>query len=207
MSITWDASWGTGRGASHKRTVEGALERIMRMLNSAFLAVKAIKPAAQMPQQGQRTTYVQHFSDPTLVELGEVTRVITAMYSRICKSSQTIVMSDVPDMTTFNGLSVGPLPACVNFQNVEAFVIHRGVAPGTALSVYICPAFFKGNVYIPKSVNQRTGTGTVLHELSHGVGNTADHAYTWEGTYATLSANQRARNADSYRAYCQSFDQ
>jgi hypothetical protein len=77
---------------------------------------------------------------------------------------------------------------------------------GTPLTVYVGPAFFTGNVYIPNALNRRTGTGTILHEMSHGVGKTDDHAYTWAGAYAALSAIRRTRNADSYRAYCQSFD-
>lgn len=85
----------------------------------------------------------------------------------------------------------------MNIADVEAFVVQTGVAPETALKVYIVPSFFTGDVYIPNAVNQRTGTGTVLHELSHGVAATEDHAYTWQANYAGLSAIRRTRNADS----------
>ncbi len=195
MAIQWDATW-TGR----RPTVEGALERITRMLTRSYLSIRAV----QRDQQA-RAIYVQHFNDPNLIHLFHVSNVIRSMHDRVT-TAQVMMMSYVPDLITFNALGIGPLPAGVVIADVEAFVVQRGVAAGTQLTVYIAPSFFTGNVYIPNAVNQRTGTGTILHELSHGVGDTDDHAYTWQGNYAGLSAVRRTRNADSYRAYCQSFD-
>jgi hypothetical protein len=171
------------------------------MLTASYLSVKAVKRDPKA-----KAAYIQHFGDGNLVHLNNVTNIIRLMHDRVGGDTEVIMMSYVPNLAAFNALGVGPLPAGTNIEDVEAFVVQVGVDPGTALSVYVCPAFFTGNVYIPNAVNRRTGTGTILHELSHGVGGTADHAYTWQGNYAGLNAVQRSRNADTYRAYCQSFD-
>ncbi|RMF94280.1 MAG: hypothetical protein D6736_00315 [Nitrospinota bacterium] len=195
MAIQWDATWTHGR----RGTVEGALERITRMLLRSYLSIRVVRS-----DQQAKATYVQHFRDPLLNHLPRASNIIRLMHDRVT-TQQVMIMSYVPNLAAFNALGL-VLPPGMSFETIEAFVIQRGVAAAMPLTVYIGPAFFTHNVYIPKAVNQRTGTGTILHELSHGVGNTADHAYTWEPRYASLTANQRTNNADSYRAYCQSFD-
>jgi hypothetical protein len=172
------------------------------MLTRSYLSVRAVNRDTEA-----RGHYITHFNNSSLSELPQMTNVVRLMHDRIAVNSQVITMSYVPTMAAFTALGVGPLPPGVNIGNVEAFVVQLGVASATALTMYIAPAFFGGNIFIATPGNQRTGTGTVLHELSHGVGGTADHAYTWQPGYATISAAQRARNADSYRAYCQAFDQ
>jgi hypothetical protein len=171
------------------------------MLTRAYLSVLAVG----LDQQA-KAAYVQHFRDRTLIHLHHVTNIVRLMHDRVTTPNQVIVMSYVPDLAAFNALGSGPLPAGVALGNVEAFVVQRGLVWASPLTICIGPAFFTGNVYIPNAANQRTGTGTILHELSHGVGNTDDHAYTWSPAYAALSTVRRTRNADSYRAYCQSFD-
>lgn len=197
MAVQWNATWTQAR----RQTVEGAVQRITRMLTRAYLSVNAVA----LDQQA-KATYTQHFADLPLIHLYHVANVVRLMHNRVTAGNQVMVMSYVPDQAAFNALGCGPLPAGANLANVEAFVLQRGVALGTPLTVYVGPAFFTGNVYIPNALNRRTGTGTILHEMSHGVGKTDDHAYTWAGAYAALSAIRRTRNADSYRAYCQSFD-
>lgn len=197
MAVQWNATWTNAR----RQTVEGALERITRMLTRAYLSTMAINLDRQA-----KATYVQHFGDANLIHLYHVTNVVRLMHDRVATANQVMVMAYVPDLAAFNALGTGPLPAGVVLGNVEAFVLRRGLAGASPLTVYIGPAFFTRTVYIPNAVNLRTGTGTILHELSHGVGNTDDHAYAWDAAYAALSAVRRTRNADSYRAYCQSFD-
>lgn len=196
MAIQWDATWAGNR----RPTVEGALDRITRMLNRSYLSVQAVTRDDQA-----RAHYVQYFNDPHLIHHFHVSHVIHSMYDRVT-TQQVMIMSYVPDIAAYNALGVGPLPGGVAIVNIEAFVTMKGVAAATPLRVYIAPSFFTGDVYLPNAINQRTGTGTILHELSHGVGSTEDHAYTWQAHYAGLSAVRRTRNADSYRAYCQSFD-
>lgn len=196
MAIQWDTSWNQSRRA----TTEGALERITRMLTRAYISIQAVPRDSEA-----RNRYVQHFSDPTLTYLAHVKTIVAAMHDRIA-TTQVVEMSYVPNLPAFTALGVGPLPPGVVIDQVEAFVTQNAVPALTPLTVYIAPAFFTGNVYLPNAQNQRTGTGTILHELSHGVGGTADHAYTWDPAYAGLTAAQRSANADSYRAYCQSFD-
>ena len=197
MAIAWDGSWIQSR----RHTVEGALERIERMLTASYVSVRAVSRDTKA-----KATYVTHFGDAALANLASVTNVIRIMQERVTAGNQTLTMSYVANAAGFTALGIGALPAGVSIEKVEAFVIQKGVAPTTALTCYIAPAFFTGDVYILNATNQRTGTGTILHELSHGVGNTGDHGYTWEAKYATLSADLRAKNADCYRAYCQSFD-
>jgi hypothetical protein len=197
MTVNWDGTWTQSR----RHTVEGALERIERMLTNAYISVQAVSRVAD-----QMDIYVQHFDDANMANLGRVTDVIRLMHTRITSDDQNVTMSYVPDHQSFLAVGVGPLPQGVAIDDVEAFVTQRNVGANDPLTVYVCPSFFTGDVYIPNGVNQRTGTGTILHELSHGVAGTDDHAYTWSNGYAMLSANQRANNADSYRAYCQSFD-
>jgi hypothetical protein len=197
MAIQWDATWTHSR----RQTVEGALERITRMLTRTHLSVQAVNR-----DQQARANYIQHFSDGTLIHVHHVSNVIRLMLDRVTTPNQVITMSYIPTLAAFMALNLGPLPAGAQIADVEAFVLQRGAPAATPLRVYVCPGFFTGNVYIPNAVNQRTGTGTILHELSHGVGSTEDHAYTWAPQYAALSAIRRTRNADSYRAYCQSFD-
>jgi hypothetical protein len=198
MAITWDTSWTNSR----RKTVEAAMERIERMLVASATAVRAVSTTGAADT---RAAYVAHFGDPSLAELTHVRGVVAAMESRVADPGQTLVMSFVPDAKALNALGLH-LPTGINFDDVEAFVVQRGVPKSAPLSVYVGPAFFEGDVYVSDDPNERTGTGTILHELSHGVGGTHDFAYTHEAAYAGLTAHQRARNADSYRAYCQSFD-
>lgn len=198
MPITYQAlptPWNTAR----KSTVEGAMERIVRMLSAAHLSAQAV-----LRETEARNIYQRHFTNVT--QLTAVQRIIKLMMERVTKSDQHLDFHYVPTLVAFNSIGVGPLPIGMDIKNVEAFVVQRGVVPSTRLKVYFAPAFFSGDVYVSSDVNARTGTGTFLHELSHGVGNTADHAYTWQGAYATLTPAQQAANADSYRAYCQGFD-
>jgi hypothetical protein len=198
MAIAWDGTWNQSR----RQTVQGALERITRMLTRSYLSVRAVNR-----DNTARNHYVTHFRNATLTELAHVTGVVRLMHDRIAVVGQTITMSYVPTLADFTALNVGPLPVGINFSQIEAFVVQNGVPAATPLMMYIGPSFFRGNIYIATPGNQRTGTGTILHELSHGVGDTDDHAYTWQPAYATITEAQRARNADSYRAYCQAFDQ
>src|SRR5208283_4403030 len=107
-----------------------------------------------------------------LAQLATVQRIIGLMLNRM--TTGTLDFHYVPTLGAFNSLGVGPLPAGVTINNVEAFVVQRGIAGNVSLRVYFCPGFFTGNVYATGNVNARTGTGTFLHELSHGVGNTRD---------------------------------
>lgn len=198
MAIVYDASWTL---LGRRRTVESAMERLAAMLHRALLSIRTIRN-----DLNARRLYANAFNDASLTNVGRVTQVIERMHKRVTMPNETLTMSYVPDLATFQKLGIGPLPAGVNLMYIEAFVVKLNVAPHTPLSCYICPAFFKGDVYIPKDLNERSGTGTVLHELSHGVGGTVDHAYTWQPEYSRLSDDQRANNADSYRHYCQQFD-
>jgi hypothetical protein len=182
-----------------QHTVEGAIERIVRMLTAAQLSARAVRIDA-----AQRTIYQQYFSDVPLLQLANVQQIIGLMVSRM--TTGTLDFHYVPTLAALNSLGIGRLPAGVSFNNVEAFVVQRGVAANVALRVFFCPRFFTGNVYVTGNVNARTGTGTFLHELSHGVGNTSDYAYTWQPTFAALTAARHAMNADTYRAFCQGFD-
>jgi len=197
MAITWDATWVQSR----RLTVQGALERIQWMLTRAYLSIRAVNRDKEA-----RAIYVTYFNNASLTNLVRVTNIIRSMHDRVSLGNQNVTMSYVPDNNAFLALGVGALPAGVTIAQVEAFVVQHGVPPPTPLRLYTCPSFFTGNVYLPNAVNQRTGTGTILHELSHGVGDTSDHAYTWAPAYRSLTADQRAANADSYRAYCQAFD-
>lgn len=185
---------------SRRETVNGAVDRIVRMLTAANVSTRVVR----QHEARSWAIYQQHFTDPTLAELDTVQRILQQMLNRMATGG--LAFHYVPTMASFNTLGVGGLPPGVTIDRVEAFVTQRGVAAGILLDVYISPAFFTGNAYVAANPNVRTGTGTLLHELSHGVGNTADHAYTHEAAYAHLTAAQRAINADSYRAYCQGFD-
>ena len=198
MPINYQANpvqWSNAR----QQTVAGAMGRITRMLTGASLSASAVTRDAQAD-----ALYQQHFVDPGHVQLGAVQQVIQRMLARV--TTGTLNFHYVPTLAAFQGLGVGALPAGVVIGNVEAFVIQRGIGAGVALSCYFAPAFFTGNVHVAANPNVRTGTGTFLHEMSHGDGNTQDHAYTWQAGYGALTAAQRADNADSYRAYCQTFD-
>jgi hypothetical protein len=197
MAIQWDNTWTQAR----RHTVNDAMARIERMLTRAYFSIRAANRDA-----AQRATYVAHFNNASMTNLAAVTNVIRLMHSRVTSAGEIINMSLIPDLAAFHAAGAGNLPAGARMQDVEAFVLERGVLPNHPLTVYIGPSFFTGDVYLPNAQNQRTGTGTILHELSHGVGNTLDHAYTYQPEYRRISANQRAENADSYRAYCQSFD-
>jgi hypothetical protein len=197
MAVAYDASWTLSR----RRTVEQAIERLSRMLTRAYISIRAVQRDAEA-----RNNYVTHFNNPTITNLAQVTQVILSMHDRVLAGNQVLTMSYVPTLAAFNALGVGAFPANMIYANIEAFVTQNGVPAATPLTCYIGPGFYTGDVYIPNAVNQRTGTGTILHELSHGTGATTDHAYTWDPVYGQLSAIQRATNADTYRAYCQSFD-
>lgn len=198
MSILYidvPTKWPQGR----RMTVDGAVGRLKRMLTAASVSVLATKH-----NDTASAKYDDHFSDPTFTQLARVQKVIALMLARL--TSGSMLFHYVPDQGSFDHLNIGRLPHGYHINDIEAFVIQRNVIPGRRLSVYFAPSFFTGNVYVARNPNTRTGTGTFLHELSHGVAGTADNAYTWQGTYAGLTAAQRANNADSYRAYCQSFD-
>ena len=198
MAFDWtDPSWTNAR----RNTVEGATDRILRMFTRSYLSVQAVTRDDEA-----RAAYILYFNDPGLTQLGHVQNIVRDMHDRVAKPSQVVQMIYVPTLAAFTALGVGALPMGVSFDNVEAFVTQSAAPAATPLRLFIGPSFFTGNVYIPNALNQRTGTGTILHELSHGVGGTADQAYPWQPAYAGLTAAQRANNADSFRAYCQSFD-
>lgn len=199
MAVQWDATWNSSQ--SRKYTVNNAMDRIEKMLTKAYLSV-----IAASREEGARAIYIDIFQDRSLTYLRDVTGVVQKMYNRVTKTTEIITMSYVPSEVEFNNLGVGNLPSGASFRDVEAFVTQLNTAPSTPVIVYIGPAFFTGDVYLPKSIDQRSGTGTILHELSHAVCGTADHAYYWERTYQNVGPCERAKNADTYRAYCQSFD-
>lgn len=70
------------------------------------------------------------------------------------------------------------------------------------VKVYLCDQFFNaGRQGIDSTV------GTIIHELSHLVANTRDHAYgqiRCRGL-ATMLPVQARSNADNYQYYCESF--
>lgn len=194
MTITWDATWTTG----HKNTVQAAMDRIQLMLTKAMMSIHAVQR-----DNAARALYVKHFNNAALDKLPAATAVVRAMHDRVAKNA--ITMTFVPDLASFNALGFS-LPAGVAYSNVGAFVVQSGIPSGTPLTIYVGPSFFSGLVYLPKAPGDASGTGVLLHELSHGVGGTRDHAYTHSPNYKSLSAVQRVANADSYRAYAQEFD-
>jgi len=186
MAITYNnnpINWTTGR----KNTVKGAIERIQRMLTRSNLSAQAVRRDTKA-----RVNYTTHFTN--LTKLADVQKIIKDMHERVSKAGQNMIFHYVPTTAAFNALGIGPLPAGVTIDRVEMFVTQRGIDSNTDLHAYFAPAFFTRNVYVSDDVNKRTGTGTFLHELSHGVGNTQDHAYTWQPGYATLTSAQRADN-------------
>lgn len=55
--------------------------------------------------------------------------------------------------------------------------------------------------------NQMVRASTLVHEASHLVAMTDDHAYGWEDTFATLTTTQRMYNADSYGLFARAVYQ
>jgi len=198
MPIMYQDDLPHGVWQQRRQTVQGAIDRIIPMLNAARTSVMAVRNDV-----AQRNVYQYHFGDIDLRELQRVRNIIALMDARV--TNGTLIFHYVPTLAAFNHHGLA-LPPGIVFNLVEAFVVQTGAPALTPLHVYFGPSFFTGNVHVARDVNVRTGTGTFLHELSHGVGATADHAYTWEGKYANLTPGQRATNADSYRAYCQGFD-
>jgi hypothetical protein len=174
------------------------MDRVQSMLTKAYVSIRAVQRDG-----AARALYVKHFNNASLTNLPAATNVVRLMHDRI--ASQAVLMTYVPDLIAFNALGFA-LPPGVAFANVGAFVVQNGIAPGTTLTIYVGPSFFGGLVYLPKAPGEASGTGVLLHELSHGVGGTQDHAYTHSGNYRSLSVAQRVTNADSYRAYAQEFD-
>lgn len=195
MAFLYDASWNAHR--AKRITTEQAMARITRMITAALLSCRA---ARRDPEARRR--YETHFNDPALAQLPTVTRILTTLERRVAGRGQDINLSLL--------LALPPglvLPPGANWGNVEACAVPANLAAPATPTVYICPAFFTGNVYVPRNdPTQRSGTGTVIHELTHACCNTADHGYTWQAGYGAMAAAQRATNADTYREYCQEFD-
>lgn len=199
MAVQWDATWNSFQ--SRKYTTSEAMNRIERMLTRAYLSINVAGR-----DEAARASYIDIFQDRSLIYLRNVTGVVQKMYNRVTTTTEIIIMSYVHSESVFNQLGIGPLPPGVSIDRVEAFVTQKNTSTSTPVTVYICPAFFNGDVYLPKSINERSGTGTILHELSHAVSGTEDYAYYWESRYQSVGSCERAKNADTYRAYCQSFD-
>ncbi|SEQ28508.1 hypothetical protein SAMN04488038_105134 [Solimonas aquatica] len=188
MAVEWDATW----SQEQRPPVAVALEHIGKQLAQAVRALGGLAGDACA-----RAAYEAHFGPLSWHRLRHVRRVVQLMHERITQPESGLLMSYVPDMLAYEALRLGALPTGVKLNQVEAFVAQLGVAPKVPLRMFIAPAFFTAS---------RGATGTLLHELSHGVGNTMDYAYVWQRRYASLSPVQRTRNADSYRAYCGQFD-
>jgi hypothetical protein len=104
--------------------VEGAIERIVRMLTAAHISARVARNDAD-----QRTIYQQRFSDIPLAQLATVQRIIDLMLSRM--TTGALDFHYVPTLAAFNSLGVGPLPAGVKIDNIEAFVIQHAMNADT----------------------------------------------------------------------------
>jgi hypothetical protein len=195
VAFVYDGTW-NGQNAK-KITTQGAMERITRMVTASLLSCRAVQR-----DDAARARYVTHFNDAGLLQLPTVTRILQTLERRVARPGEDVVLSLL--MAPPPGLA---LPPGATWNDCEACAVPGNPPPNQPVTVYVCPAFFRGDVYVPRNdPRQRSGTGTVLHELTHACANTADHGYSWQPHYGVMAAAQRATNADTYREYCQEFD-
>ena len=196
MTLVWHREWDANQG--RKQIANGAFQRITRMITAALSSCLAVR-------RGNYAygIYVDHFHDDTLIQLATVRNTLKKMERRIVSGNELIQMR--LKLTPPRDMA---LPQGVVWGLVEAYAYPGNPPPSKPVQVFVCPSFFTGDLYLPRrgDANTRTATGTVIHELSHALANTRDHAYTHQPAYANLTAAQAATNADSYREFCQSFD-
>ncbi len=204
MAVQWDASW---QGRARRATVQDAFDRITRMLTRATLSLGA----ARRGDAAARAIYVEHFerglADAAALNdavYARVRRVITSMFNRVTVDGEDITLTYVPDQATFTGIT----NSHEDVTTIVAFAARGRPQPQDAIRIYICPGFFDEEIvtFIASRADQRSGTSSLVHELSHAVDDTQDHAYIDDAGYAGLSSLQRSDNADSYAFYCQAFD-
>ena len=73
---------------------------------------------------------------------------------------------------------------------------------GVTLHIHLCPMFFSAGLN-----GRDTTVGTIIHELSHLLGNTQDHRYGDHACecLARVRPAEARNNVDSYLYYCESF--
>lgn len=83
-------------------------------------------------------------------------------------------------------------------RRVYAYV----TAAGAGITINLCQKFFTAPLYGTDSQ-----VGTLLHEITHLVGNTQDYKYDWEAAKALAENNpaDAMNNADNYEYYLESF--
>ncbi|WP_017721273.1 M35 family metallopeptidase [Kamptonema formosum] len=83
-----------------------------------------------------------------------------------------------------------------------AYVTAPGAGLGVGIIINLCEAFFTAPLY-----GTNSQVGTLLHEISHLVGNTNDHKYGQSRCLELAKTNplEAINNADNYEYYLESF--
>lgn len=94
-------------------------------------------------------------------------------------------------------------------KSVQVYHIPKANVPflkvSTTISVplaFVTPKIFENDIFAVNSeyntLSNTTKALVVIHECTHLVLDTVDHAYVWESEFDTLNSKKHLENADSY---------
>lgn len=176
---------------SHKNQAEKAYNEVRLLLGKANSAIVSLQKYSleqnyETKDQQEANRFVKWFGPINAQSLATVRdRVIYPMVRQLENKSVTIECGG-------NDCERGDF----------AYVTAPGAGLGNEIIIHLCQAFFTAPLYGTDSQ-----VGTLLHEISHLVGNTEDHRYQQEDCLK-LARNNPAKamnNADNYQYYLESF--
>ncbi len=189
--------------SKEKRYAIDAIEAASKILGKTWPILSGVRR-----NPGFQAQFELYFGSP--FDVGRYNTVkanIKRIYDVVCSQSLFLYyrvdkMAGRPDDTPGAG-GGATIPALINGQplsNIFAYVLNPSPGPGT--HVYLCGQFFEGTHL--KDRHQDQIGGVVIHELSHALCGTRDHAYG-DADCRALPVHQMVENADTYEYYCEQY--
>lgn len=166
--------------ANHKNQAENAFNNVTTLLGKANAALIDIGN-----KQAERDRFVKWFGTYSVANKDQVYGVIHKMLIQLRDRQVTL---------QHGGPNCG--------RDDYAYVAAAGGGLGAGVIIYLCDMFFRAPLY-----GTNSQVGTILHETSHLVGETQDHAYGEQDCKNLARKNpiNAILNADNYEFYIESF--
>ncbi len=196
-----EASFRKANSMERKLAID-AVERASEILSRAWQAMLSVK--RNMDIRGSYELYFGPFDDG---RYNTVRTNLKTIHDVVCSQSLHLYYrtgkavgeaQDVPGSGP--GATIGQMVGTHNIDNIYAYVLNPPPGPGT--HVFLCKLFFN-NTHLQQREEDQIG-GVFIHELSHHLCGTRDHAYGPANCQA-LDPADMVTNADNYEYFCEQF--
>ncbi len=187
--------------SKEKNYAREAVEKASDLINKGWVGLALVTKNV-----AARNAYELYFGPFDQNRFNTVKRNYKTMHDVLCSDSLHLyyrtgkAVGKATDVPGASG-NISQLVGSHNIDVIFAYVLNPSPAPG--VHMFLCKAFFEAT-HLDRG-NDAIG-GVFVHELSHTLCGTHDHAYG-PGPCQALTDDEKIENADNYEYFAESFVQ